>query len=67
MRLKFIFSVGCVLSHTCILTHCTELAIPLLVLCIIHMHEKAVLRADRRTEILYLTQIQLFHASICSD
>ena len=53
----FFFSVGCMLSHMCILTHCTELAIPLRVSCIIYMHGKAVFRADRRMEILYLTQI----------
>ena len=61
------FSVGCVLSHMCILTKCTELAIPLHASCIIYMHGKAVFRADRRMEILYLTRIQLFHSSICSD
>ena len=48
------FSVGCVLSHMCILTLCTELAIPLHVLGILHTHGKAVFRADRRMEILYL-------------
>ena len=37
--------------HTCILTQCTELAIPLHVLCIIF-------RADRQMEILYFTQIR---------
>ena len=64
---KPFFSVGCVLSHTCILTHCTDLAIPLHVLCIIYMHGKAVFRADRQMEILYLTKTHLFHASIYSD
>ena len=49
-----LFSVGCVLSHMCILTLCTELAIPLHVLGILHTHGKAVFRADRRMEILYL-------------
>ena len=61
------FSVGCVLSHMCIFTLCTELAIPLHELGILHTHGKAVFRADRRMEILYLIWIQLFHASICSD